>query len=105
MAAEHYTIVANALITEESCGCCIQTSVDTVRHNNADTQGILKWDGETPECLEGQPSYAHLEVLSIISNPAKQWIRGVGGANINLNAFVIKSGAKTINSNAEIIEE
>ena len=45
---------------------CIQTSKDTLRLSVDGTQALLKWEGETPEFLEGEDTYTHSEILAIL---------------------------------------
>tara|TARA_R110000765_G_scaffold42482_1_gene89674 strand:+ start:1004 stop:1228 length:225 start_codon:yes stop_codon:yes gene_type:complete len=48
---------------------------DTLRYNIADTKFIIKYTGEKPSDLSSYTDYSHSEILDIINNPAKGWIK------------------------------
>ena len=52
----------------------IETSVDTLRYSIDRSQTILKFTGNTPSFLKGQPQYTHSEICSIIQDPINGWV-------------------------------
>ena len=51
-----------------------ETSLQSLRLSIDDTKTILKFQGETPEFLEGATQYSHSEILAIINDPENGWI-------------------------------
>ena len=44
-----------------------ETSVETLRYDNAGTKTIVKFKGSTPSFLEGKTQYTHSQILAIVS--------------------------------------
>ena len=51
-------------ITDEMIAKAIQTSSSTLKKTLDGTKAILKWDGDTPSCFDGIPTYNHSEILT-----------------------------------------
>jgi len=49
-----------------------QTSVDTLRYSVDGTKTFVKFEGDTPSFLIGEPQYTHEEILNILSGP--EWV-------------------------------
>lgn len=47
----------------------LQTSADTLRYSLDGSKFLLKFEGDTPSFLIGEPQYDHAEILSILSGP------------------------------------
>jgi hypothetical protein len=45
----------------------IQDSSDTLRYSLDGSKFLLKFEGDTPSFLIGEPQYEHAEILSILS--------------------------------------
>ena len=50
-----------------------ETSTSTLRWNNDKSQTFVKFDGDTPSFLEGQPTLTNSEIRSILNDPASGW--------------------------------
>jgi hypothetical protein len=46
-----------------------ETSADTLRYSLDGTKTFVKFEGDTPSFLIGEPQYDHAEILSILSGP------------------------------------
>lgn len=46
-----------------------ETSADTLRYSADGTKTFVKFNGDTPSFLIGEPQYDHAEILSILSGP------------------------------------
>ena len=51
-----------------------ETTMQTLRLSNDQTETILKFQGETPSFLLGLPTYTHTEIIEIINDPQNGWI-------------------------------
>jgi hypothetical protein len=47
----------------------LQTSVDTLRYSLDGSKFLLKFEGDTPSFLIGEPQYTQEEILNILSGP------------------------------------
>ncbi len=43
-----------------------ETSADTLRYSNDDSQTFVKFDGDTPSFLDGKTQYTHSQILTIL---------------------------------------
>jgi hypothetical protein len=46
-----------------------ETSADTLRYSVGGSKTFVKFEGDTPSFLIGEPQYDHAEILSILSGP------------------------------------
>lgn len=46
-----------------------ETSADTLRFNVAGTKTFVKFEGSTPDFLDGKTQYTHSEILQILATP------------------------------------
>jgi len=44
-----------------------ETSANTLRYSNDDSQTFVKFDGDTPSFLDGKTSYTHSQILTILN--------------------------------------
>ena len=44
-----------------------ETSADTLRYSNDDSQTFVKFDGDTPSFLDGKTQYNHSQILTILA--------------------------------------
>lgn len=52
----------------------LETSFETLRWNNDQSQTFVKYTGITPDWLVGKTSYTKAEMLEILNNPDGAWI-------------------------------
>ena len=52
----------------------VTTSKDTLRWNTDQTKAIVKFEGDTPNFLDGNTEYTLEEVLAIINDVNNNWI-------------------------------
>ena len=52
----------------------LETSFETLRWNNDQSQTFVKYGGITPDWLVGKTSYTKAEMLEILNNPEGAWI-------------------------------
>ena len=45
----------------------LETSADTLRYSLDGTKTFVKFEGDTPSFLIGEPQYTHTEILNILS--------------------------------------
>lgn len=75
-----YVIVPIGDITQEMVNECVQTSLDTLRKNEAGTEAILKWYSRNDiptliAALDPQPiEYTNTEINAILNDPQNDWI-------------------------------
>jgi len=46
-----------------------ETSADTCRYSLDGTKTFVKFEGNTPDFLEGKTQYTHAEILTILAGP------------------------------------
>jgi len=46
-----------------------ETSADTLRYSVDGTKTFVKFEGDTPSFLIGEPQYDHAEILNILGGP------------------------------------
>ena len=47
----------------------LETSADTLRYSVDGTKTLVKFEGDTPSFLIGEPQYTHAEILNILDGP------------------------------------
>ncbi len=52
----------------------LETSFETLRFSNDQSQTFVKYEGTTPDWLVGKPSYTKAEMLEILNNPEGNWM-------------------------------
>lgn len=62
-----------------------ETSAETVRKSVDGTKTFVKWEGDTPTCVEtletASPYYTHAEILDILNTP--EWNAPVPNEDLN----------------------
>jgi hypothetical protein len=64
-----YVIINSSDVDGVDFSKVLQTSEDTLRYSLDGTKAVLKFEGDTPSFLIGEPQYTHAEILSILSGP------------------------------------
>jgi hypothetical protein len=64
-----YVIINSSDVDGVDFSKVLQTSEDTLRYSLDGTKAVLKFEGDTPSFLIGEPQYDHAEILSILSGP------------------------------------
>jgi hypothetical protein len=62
-----YVIINSSEVSSVDFNQVLETSADTLRYNLAGTQTFVKFDGDTPSFLIGEPQYTHSEILTILA--------------------------------------
>ena len=47
----------------------LQTSADTLRYSLDGSKFLLKFEGDTPSFLIGEPQYDHAEIINVLGGP------------------------------------
>jgi len=50
-----------------------ETSIDTLRYNNDNTQTFVKFEGNTPSFLDGKTQYTNTEIITILDEVDGPW--------------------------------
>ena len=66
-----YVIINTLEIEEIDFNAVLQDSPETLRRSVDGTQALVKFEGETPSFLDGEPQLGHQETLSLMATP--QW--------------------------------
>tara|TARA_R100000781_G_scaffold74457_1_gene46381 strand:- start:329 stop:559 length:231 start_codon:yes stop_codon:yes gene_type:complete len=69
-----YIIVTKEYVEAIDFKKVLETSAKTLRYNLDGSKTIVKFVGETPDFLVGEPQYSHNEIIEIINNPDNGWI-------------------------------
>ena len=64
-----YVILDAAEVSSVDFNQVLETSADTLRYSVDGTKTFVKFEGDTPSFLIGEPQYTHEEILSILSGP------------------------------------
>ena len=64
-----YVILDAAEVSSVDFNQVLETSADTLRYSVDGTKTFVKFEGDTPSFLIGEPQYTHAEILSILSGP------------------------------------
>ena len=64
--AEKYVIINTSEISSVDFLQVIETSADTLRYSLDDSQTFVKFDGNTPNFLNGKTSYTHSEMITVL---------------------------------------
>ena len=67
-----YVIIDADVIDSVDFSKVINTSADMLRYSLDGTKTFVKFEGDTPSFLIGEPQYDHAAILSILSGP--EWI-------------------------------
>ena len=70
----NYTILNTDELSSVNFNEVNETSENTLRYNNAKTEFLLKFEGETPSFLEGKTQYTHQQILDYLNNENNGWV-------------------------------
>ena len=62
-----YVILDASEVSNVDFNQVIQTSIDTLRYSVDGSKFLLKFEGDTPSFLIGEPQYDHAEILGILN--------------------------------------
>lgn len=65
--AEKYVIINTSEVSSVDFSQVIETSADTLRYSLDDSQTFVKFDGNTPNFLNGKTSYTHSQIRTILA--------------------------------------
>tara|TARA_R110002012_G_scaffold306954_1_gene512141 strand:- start:118 stop:339 length:222 start_codon:yes stop_codon:yes gene_type:complete len=65
----NYTILNTDELSSVNFNEVQETSENTLRYNNAKTEFLLKFEGETPSFLEGKTLYDYDGIMQILNSP------------------------------------
>ena len=65
----NYTILNTDELSSVNFNKVNETSENTLRYNNAKTEFLLKFEGETPSFLEGKTLYDYNGIMEILNSP------------------------------------
>jgi hypothetical protein len=64
-----YVIIESSEVGSVNFSQVMETSADTLRYSVDETQTLVKFEGDTPNFLDGKTQYTHSEILNIVSGP------------------------------------
>ena len=64
-----YVIIDASAVSSVDFDQVLETSADTLRYSVDGTKTFVKFRGDTPSFLIGEPQYDHSEILTILSGP------------------------------------
>lgn len=64
-----YVIINTSELGSVDFDQVIETSADTLRYSVDGSKTFVKFEGDTPSFLIGEPQYDHSEILSILDGP------------------------------------
>tara|TARA_R100001230_G_C5475520_1_gene28708 strand:+ start:89 stop:310 length:222 start_codon:yes stop_codon:yes gene_type:complete len=65
----NYTILNTDELSSVNFSEVLESSEDTLRYNNAKTEFLIKFEGETPSFLEGKTLYDYNGIMEILNSP------------------------------------
>ena len=65
----NYTILNTEELDSVNFDEVLETSANTIRYNNANTEFLLKFEGNTPSFLEGKTLYDYNGIMEILNSP------------------------------------
>ena len=64
-----YVIIDASAVGSVDFDLVLNTSADMLRYSLDGTKTFVKFNGDTPSFLIGEPQYTHEEILNILSGP------------------------------------
>lgn len=64
-----YVIIDADVVDSVDFSKVINTSADMLRYSLDGTKTFVKFEGDTPSFLIGEPQYTHAEILNILRGP------------------------------------
>ncbi len=76
MAYNNYTyVIINASeVSSVDFSKIKETSNDTLRYSSDNSKTFVRFEGNTPDFLEGKTQYTHEEIMSFLDNSANGWV-------------------------------
>lgn len=65
-----YVIIDADEVSNVDFSQVFETSAQTLRFSLDDSQTFVKFEGSTPDFLEGKTQYDHSEILAVLRSPA-----------------------------------
>jgi archaellum biogenesis protein FlaJ (TadC family) len=65
----NYVIINVSDLDSVDFGQILETSIDTLSYSVDGTKTFVKFEGDTPSFLIGEPQYTREEILNILSGP------------------------------------
>ncbi len=65
----NYTILNTEELESVDFNQILETSANSLRYNNAKTEFLLKFEGNTPSFLEGKTLYDYDGIMDILNSP------------------------------------
>ena len=65
----NYTILNKEELDSVNFDEVLETSTNTIRYNNANTEFLIKFEGNTPSFLEGKTLYDYDGIMEILNSP------------------------------------
>ena len=62
-----YVVIDASEVTNVDFDQVLETSANTLRYSVDGTKTFVKFEGDTPSFLIGEPQYDHAEILTILS--------------------------------------
>ena len=62
-----YVIISESDVSSVDFSQVMETSAETLRFSLDESQTFVKFDGDTPDFLEGKTQYTHSEILTILA--------------------------------------
>ena len=62
-----YCIIDSSDVENVNFDQVLETSADTLRYNNEETQTFVKYEGAKPRFLYGKDTYTHSQILDILA--------------------------------------
>jgi hypothetical protein len=66
---KQYVIIDASEVANINFDQVLETSADTLTYSVDGTKTFVKFEGDTPSFLIGEPQYDHAEILSILEGP------------------------------------
>jgi hypothetical protein len=63
----NYVIIDVSEVGNVDFDAVLETSADTLRYSLDGSKTFVKFEGDTPSFLIGEPQYTHAEILSILA--------------------------------------
>jgi len=73
MSDKKYVIINTGEVSSVDFSQVIETSANTLRYNNDNTQTFVKFTGNTPSSLVGKTVYTYSQIIAIINDEAGDW--------------------------------
>lgn len=67
-----YCILNSSELSRVDFSQVLQTSADTLGYSTDGSKFLVKFEGDTPSFLIGEPQYTHEEILQVLSGP--EWV-------------------------------